>query len=128
MKKIIYLLGLLGSIFILTGCMDDADVVSNNLSKDAGNFKVLRRITFINTITDEVLYTVEGNMAITADVADNQLEITAQTGDDQYQKHFLGLSPTTVYIVEQLEWKETNKYQFKITMKPSALIPDVEVR
>lgn len=108
--------------------MEDADVVSSNLSKDAGNFKVLRRITFINTVTDEVLYTVEGNMAITADVADNQLEITAQTGDDQYQKHFLGLSPTTVYIVEQLEWKETNKYQFKITMKPSALIPEVEVK
>lgn len=67
-------------------------------------------------------------MAIVADTADNQLEITAQTGSGQFQKHFLGLSPKTVYIVEQLEWQDTNKYQFKITMKPSTLIPEVEVK
>lgn len=114
-------------ITLVAGC-NDAEVVSNNLSKDADNFKVQRRITFINTVSDEVLYTVEGNMAIVADTEDNQLEITAQTGSNQFQKHFLGLSPTTVYIVEQLEWQDVNKYQFKITLKPSAIIPEVEVR
>lgn len=127
MKKIILFLSLFMGIVLSTGCTD-ADVVSTNLSKDADNFKVQRRITFINTESDEVLYTVEGNMSIVADTADNQLEITAQTGSGQFQKHFLGLSPKTVYIVEQLEWQDTNKYQFKITMKPSALIPEVEVR
>lgn len=114
------------SIAMFASCTE-ADVVSNNISNDADNFKVLRKLTFINTITDEVLYTVEGNFSITADTADNQLEITAKTGDDKYQKHFLGLSETTVYIVEQIKWQETNKYQFKITIKPSALIPDVDV-
>lgn len=127
MKKILILLTLLLGIGLMTGC-NDADIVSNNISKDADNFKVQRRITFINTVSDEVLYTVEGNMAIVADTTDNQLEITAQTGSDQFQKHFLGLSPTTVYIVEQLEWQDVNKYQFKITLKPSAVIPEVEVR
>lgn len=127
MKKLLLFLPLFMGIALLTGC-NDADVVSSNLSHDADNFKVQRRITFINTVSDEVLYTVEGNMAIVADTADNQLEITAQTGSDQYQKHFLGLSPTTVYIVEQLEWQDTNKYQFKITLKPSAVIPDVEIK
>ncbi|MDW5525146.1 hypothetical protein R6Z02_15430 [Carnobacterium maltaromaticum] len=120
-------LALIMGIGLLTGC-NDADVVSRNLSEDADNFKVQRKITFINTVSDEVLYTVEGNMAIVADTADNQLEITAQTGSNQFQKHFLGLSPTTVYIVEQQEWQDVNKYQFKITLKPSAVIPDVEVR
>ncbi|MDZ5760666.1 hypothetical protein RAK27_18655 [Carnobacterium maltaromaticum] len=127
MKKILILLTLVMGIGLLSGC-NDADVVSRNLSEDADNFKVQRRITFINTVSDEVLYTVEGNMAIVADTADNQLEITAQTGSNQFQKHFLGLSPTTVYIVEQLEWQDVNKYQFKITLKPSAIIPEVEVR
>lgn len=127
-KKIIILLVSIFSLVLLSACDDDASVASNNLSEDANNFKVLRKITFINTVTDEVLYTVEGNMSIVADVADNQLEITAKTGEDEFQKHFLGLSPTTVYIVEQLEWQKTNQYQFKITIKPSTLIPDVEVR
>lgn len=127
MKKLLLILPLFMGITLLTGC-NDADIVSSNLSHDADNFKVQRRITFINTVSDEVLYTVEGNMAIAADTEDNQLEITAQTGSDQFQKHFLGLSPTTVYIVEQLEWQDTNKYQFKITLKPSAVIPDVEIK
>ncbi|WP_157456825.1 hypothetical protein [Carnobacterium maltaromaticum] len=127
MKKLLLFLPLFMGIALLTGC-NDADIVSSNLSHDADNFKVQRRITFINTVSDEVLYTVEGNMAIVADTADNQLEITAQTGSDKYQKHFLGLSPTTVYIVEQLEWQDSNKYQFKITLKPSAVIPDVEIK
>ena len=127
MKKIVMCVAVFMGMVLLAGC-NDADVVSSNLSKDADNFKVQRRITFINTVSDEVLYTVEGNMAIVADTEDNQLEITAQTGNDQFQKHFLGLSPTTVYIVEQLEWQDVNKYQFKITLKPSAVIPDVEVK
>ncbi|AOA04079.1 hypothetical protein [Carnobacterium maltaromaticum] len=127
MKKLLLFLPLFMGIALLTGC-NDADIVSRNLSEDADNFKVQRKITFINTVSDEVLYTVEGNMAIVADTADNQLEITAQTGSNQFQKHFLGLSPTTVYIVEQKEWQDTNKYQFKITLKPSAVIPDVEVK
>lgn len=127
MNKIVTFVAVLMGIVLLAGC-NDADIVSSNLSHDADNFKVQRRITFINTVSDEVLYTVEGNMAIAADTEDNQLEITAQTGSDQFQKHFLGLSPTTVYIVEQKEWQDTNKYQFKITLKPSAVIPDVEVK
>lgn len=127
MKKIILVLALFVGIGIFSGC-SDANVVSRNLSTEADNFKVLRKITFINTVTDEVLYTVEGNMAIVADNEDNQLEITAKTGKDQYQKHFLGLSPTTVYIVNQLEWQETDKYRFKIVLKPSTLIPDVEIQ
>lgn len=129
MKKILMLLVMAFGLAMFTGCdVRDADVASNNISQDADNFKVLRRVTFLNTVTDEVLFTVEGNFSIKADTSDNQLEIVARTGDDEFQKHFLGLSPTTVYIVEQLEWVETNKYNFKITIKPSTLIPDVELR
>lgn len=127
MKKLVMIVLAVMGMLLLSGCTD-ADVASSNLSQDADNFKVLRKITFINTVTDEVLYTVEGNMSINADVDDNQLEITAKTGEDEFQKHFLGLSPTTVYIVEQLEWNKTNQYQFKITIKPSALVPDIDVR
>lgn len=127
MKKIIYLLFTTLGIMLFTGCANDADIASMNLSTDADNFKVLRRVTFINTVSDEVLYTVEGNFSINADMGDNQLEIVAQTGKNEFQKHFLGLSPTTVYIVEQLEWQEVDKYRFKINIKPSSLIPDVDI-
>lgn len=127
MKKAIKLIIVTMGLLLISGCRD-ASIASRNISEDADNFKVQRKVTFLNTVSDEVLFTVEGNFSITADTADNQLEIVAKTGENEYQKHFLGLSPTTVYIVEQLEWQETNKYQFKITIKPTALIPDLEVR
>ncbi|MEB8418970.1 hypothetical protein NGG16_16165 [Enterococcus casseliflavus] len=126
--KRLFLVGLLFLGLMLSACTNDADVASHNISEDADNFKVQRKVTFINTITNEVLYTVEGNFSIKADSEDNQLEITAKTGEDKFQKHFLGLSPTTVYIVEQLEWQETNKYQFKITIKPSTVVPEINIR
>ena len=128
MKKLIGALVALLMIVTLSGCARDSDVASRNISNDADNFKVLRKITFINTVSGEVLYTVEGNMSIKADTADNQLEITAKTGKDKFQKHILGLSPKTVYIVQQQEWQEANQYNFQITWKPSALVPDVEIR
>ena len=128
MKKLIGALVALLMIVTLSGCARDSDVASRNISNDADNFKVLRKITFINTVSGEVLYTVEGNMSIKADTADNQLEITAKTGKDKFQKHILGLSPRTVYIVQQQEWQEANQYNFQITWKPSALVPDVEIR
>ena len=126
--KRLFLVGLLFLGLMLSACTNDADIASYNISEDADNFKVQRKVTFINTITNEILYTVEGNFSIKADSVDNQLEITAKTGEDKFQKHFLGLSPTTVYIVEQLEWQETNKYQFKITIKPSTVVPEINIR
>lgn len=126
MKKILIILCLF-SLVLMASCTE-AETVSYNISQDADSFRVLRKITFINTVDGNVLYTVEGNISITADHADNQLEITAKIGENEYQKHFLGLSPTTVYIVEQLEWNEVNQYQFKVVIRPSALIPEVEVQ
>lgn len=123
----LFLLLVVGVSIGLSGC-SDADVASHNISQDADNFKVLRRITFINTVTNEELFTVEGNMSVTVDKDSNKLDITAKTGEDKFQKHLLGLSPTTVYIVEQLEWQEANQYNFKITLKPSTVIPEVDIR
>ncbi|EOW1884942.1 hypothetical protein ACNZ61_002116, partial [Enterococcus hirae] len=64
---------LFGLTGILLGCTD-VDVVLYNIIENADNFKVQRKVTFINTITNEVLYTVEGNFSIKADSKDNQLE------------------------------------------------------
>lgn len=127
-KKIAAITVILMTMLMIGGCATDASTASYNVSQEADQFKVQRKVTFINTMTDEVLYTVEGNFSITADTADNQLEIIARVGEDRYEKHLLGLSPTTVYICEQTEWIEADKYRFKIIVKPSALIPDIDVK
>lgn len=117
MKKKILCLGLgvvmmLGS---LTGCSweDEADVVSQNISKEADNFNIYRKITVINNQSDVVMLEFEGWCSITKDNADNQLEITYRVGKDEYYKDFVGLNDRTTYLVTQLDGANVDKYHYE---------------
>ena len=126
MKKIITAVAALGLGLSLAACSDDADVVSENLSKDSDNFKVARRVVFVNGITDKYLLSIEGRCSIKD--AEGQLEVTCKTGTDQYKKHFLGLSDNVTYFVEQMDSKNVSKSHYKVTFKPSVIVPDVDKR
>jgi hypothetical protein len=119
------------SAFILclfmTGC-DDATVVSENISKAADNFEVNRRVVFYNGITGEYMLSIEGLISIKKDNMDNQLEVTVKTGKDQYKKHFLGLSDNVTYFAEQVESVSASPYFYRVTFKPSVIIPNINVR
>lgn len=110
----------------LTACSDDADVVSDNLSKDADNFKIVRRVVFFNGITDKYLLEIQGRCSIEDD--GDKLAVTCKLGDDAYKKHFLGLSDNVSYFVEQIESADVSEDFYKVTFKPSTIIPDVDAR
>lgn len=126
MKKIIGIAASLLMAVTLVGCSDDADVASDNISKDADNFKVARRVIFLNGITDQYVLTIEGFCNISDDT--NQLEVTCKLGEDEYKKHFLGLSDNVTYFVEQTESVDVSTSFYKVTFKPSVIIPDVDAR
>lgn len=111
----------------LTACTSDSEVVSQNVSADADNFKVLRKIVAVNGITDKYIMELEGWCSIKADRADHQLEVTCKK-DGSYWKHFVGLSDNTFYFVEQLDGSHVSPDHFKIVFKPEAVIPSVEIR
>lgn len=115
-----------GLALTATACSSDSDVASENLSKDADNFKIQRRIVFVNGITDKYLMSVEGRCSITDDK--NQLEVTCKTGEDEYKKHFLGLSDNVTYFAEQIDGKSVSTDHYKVIWKPSVIVPDVEAR
>jgi hypothetical protein len=110
---------------LLAGCSSEADTTSHNLSKDADNFKIERRITFINGITDKYLLVVEGRCSIADDGA--QLEVTCKTGDEEYKKHFLRLSDNVTYVAEQIEGAQVDPYHYKLIFRPETIVPDVDV-
>lgn len=64
MKKKILCLGLGVAIMLgsLTGCSweDEADVASYNISKEADNFNVYRKVTVINNQSDVTMLEFEG--------------------------------------------------------------------
>lgn len=122
--RIIMLILIVGIVFV--GC-DDADIASRNLSKAADNFEVVRRIVFYNGITDTYILTIEGRCSLYDDGM-GQLEVTCKTGPNTYKKHYLGLSDNVTYFAEQLESKDVSPNHYRITFKPRAIVPTVDVR
>lgn len=110
-------------------CESDADVASKNLSKDADNFKVLRRVVFYNAINGEYILQIEGYCSVeTEDIGIDGLAVTCKTGKDEYKKHFLGRADNVVWFAEQIKGENVSTSHYKVIFKPSTIIPDPEVR
>ena len=128
MKKLLAIAAVLLALLATTAsaCDDDADVASENLSKAADNFEIVRRVIFINTVAPDKapLLVIEGRCSIVDQ--GNQLEVTCKTGKDKYIKNFLGLSPHTTYLVEQIEDANVSVDYYRRSFKPEAVIPDIQ--
>ena len=122
MKKSILIATVL-LLFLSTGCQREAEKVSYNLSLDADNFNVVRQLTVINCISNDVLFQMEGKISITPVPSEKQLEIIVEDENGNYQKHFVGLSDNVTYIVEQKNYKKTEKYKYVLNFNPKMWIP-----
>lgn len=127
MKKLIYVTLAILTFMSLSGCFwqRQATVASHNLSQASDNFEIERRIVFYNGITDSYMLTIQGRCSITKDNQDNQLEVTCKTGPDNYIKDYLGISDNVTYFVEQLKAVDVNTYHYRVTFRPSTIIPYV---
>lgn len=121
-KKIMALLTSMFIILSLTGC-SEARRVSTNLSKQADNFNVLRQVTVINCLANDVVFQMTGKMSITADISDRQLEVVVENEDGSYSKHIIGLSDNVTYVVEDLDTNYVERYRFVINYNPKMWIP-----
>lgn len=112
---------------VVSGCGDtDADVASHNLSQEAEQFHVQRRVVVYNGITDKVISTIEGLCSIETPEGQRKLEVTCKTSDGYY-KNFYGLSDNVSYALQQLEDVGVSTSHYKVIIKPSAVIPDIEI-
>ena len=125
MVKNILIVTLLSSMLI--GCARDADVASRNLSAEADNFQLDRRIVFYNGITSEYILTIEGKCSFSVP-SENKVDVTCKTGEGVYKKHSLGISDNVTYFSEQLESKGVGVYHYKVDFKPQLIIPDIDLK
>jgi len=114
-------------LILTSGCDNDAYVASRNLSYEADQFRVFRRIIFYNGILDKYMLSIEGFCSINVDGVDKQLEVTCLDASGSYVKHFLGLSDNTTYFVEQLNPKKVSKNHYKVLFKPQVIVPSIEI-
>ena len=124
MKKSLLLVLAIAVLFI--GCNTSADVASRNLSKDAEEFKIERRIVFYNGITDTYILSVTGRCSV--EFLANKFEVTCKIDDDAYVKHYLGRADNVFPFVEQLETADVSVYRYKVIFKPTTIIPDIDLK
>ena len=107
----------------LTSCRQ-SDFVSNNISKEADNFNVCRRITVINSRTDTIIYELEGVFSLSNSLND-ELEIICKTGENEYKKHFIYLTDTILYVVEDMSGADISPYHYEVTFYPQMFVDGI---
>ncbi|MGN0276765.1 MAG: hypothetical protein ACI4CZ_06175 [Hominisplanchenecus sp.] len=117
MKKVAILIAVVTIICaVLTGCTE-ADKVSSNISVEADNFNVTRKLTVLNARTDTVMLELTGTFALKNNSA-NELEVIIETAEGKYQKDYVYLNEYTMYVVEDLSGADVDKYHYEINFLP----------
>lgn len=127
MKRIAVALAVLLALGTAACTSSDADVASENLSKAADQFQVLRRIVFYNGITEQYILSIEGLCSLGNNDGPKELSVTCKVSQGQFVKHFLGLSDNVTYFVEQMESKAVSTQHYKVIFKPSTILPDIDL-
>ena len=121
---IIVALVVLGVVAVsMSGCGRQSAVVSRNVSKEADNFNVMRRLTVINTRTDKCILQMTGKMSL--EDVENGLAVLVEVDRAKgiYQKHWVYLNQDTTYTVEDLNGVSVSKYAYELEFMPQELVP-----
>lgn len=107
----------------LSGCANESEKVSYNISKEADNFNVRRRVAVINTRTDKIEFKVEG--LISVDTSNSKkLVVIAEVSKGKYRKHLINMTKNNMYVVEDLtDGTKVNKYKYEVEYMPESILP-----
>lgn len=105
---------------LLTGC-DEASRVSHNISKEADNFNIVRKLTVINCFTDTVTFQMVGNISVVED--GSQLEVTVKEEENVYKKHLVGRSEFTAYVLEDITGSDVKTTKYSLNFNPDFILP-----
>jgi hypothetical protein len=123
MKKIIAII-LMSVMVCITfvGCEDrQADRVSYNISQEADNFNVIRRLVVINARTDKPMFELVGAFSFTLET--NRIIAIVETGKNEYKKHSVGLNDWTLWSIEDISGASVSKYHYEVNFLPEMIMP-----
>lgn len=122
MKKKIMAALLCGAMMCSLSACRESERVAYNISKEADNFNVTRRLEVINARTDKPVFELIGNFAISNN-SENELEVTVETGQGVYKKHLVYLNDWTIYVVEDVSGAYVDKFHYEVNFLPEMIIP-----
>lgn len=118
------------AILLVTGlsaCTSAADRANENLSKAAENFEVPRRITGINGITDNVLFTVEGFCSY--EIVDGAYEVIClvDRASGEVERTTMARSDNVTMIVTQTGGTEVDLFRPRVIFRPENVVPNFDL-
>lgn len=123
-KKAIAITLVIGTLFAMcvgfSGCRE-SERVSYNVSQDADNFNVIRRLVVINARTDKPMFELVG--AFSFELQSNRIIAIVQTGEKEFKKHSVGLTDWTLWSVEDISGAEVDKYRYEVNFLPEMIVP-----
>lgn len=120
-RKTRTMLAVLLAALAITGCGRESDRVSYNVSQDADNFNVIRRLTVLNARTDKPMFELVG--AFSFELEDNRIIAVVETGPGEYKKHSVGLTEWTLWVVEDISGAEVDRYRYEVNFLPEMILP-----
>lgn len=124
MKRTIALLMVVISICLsMTACSSEASIASRNVSNQADNFGVVRRLSVVNAITDKPLYELIAAFSFELTNDARRIVVTCKVGDDQYKKHSIGLPDVALWVVEDISGAHVSGYRYEYRFNPSEILP-----
>lgn len=122
-KKMIAIIFMSTALIGLSAC-SESNQVSHNISQEADNFNVVRRVAVINTRTDKIEFEVIGRISVETEANDGKrLEILVETEKGVYKKHMVNLTGWNMYVIEDLEGAKVNQYKYEVNYMPESIIP-----
>lgn len=122
MKRKIIVALITSTALMFAGCgARESERVSYNVSQEADNFNVIRRLVVINARTDKPMFELVG--AFSFEVSDNRIIAIVETGKNEYKKHSVGLTDWTLWSVEDLGGANVDKYRYEVNFLPKAILP-----
>lgn len=121
MKKFGIAVVMVVAMVLVVGCRQ-SEKVSYNVSQEADNFNVVRRVVVTNVRTDKVMFEVIGRISLDTSNSE-KLVVIAETGDGVYKKHFVNMTTWNMYVVEDLEGAKVNEYKYEVNYMPESIIP-----
>lgn len=106
-------------VMLLSGCRQSR-IVSENISKEADNFNVTRKITVVNIRDNTILYELIGKCALKNE-GNNELSVISEVAQGEYKKDFIYLSEWTTYIVQDVSGAYVDKYHYEVNILPQMI-------
>lgn len=122
MKKLfVFILALVLCLGLFAGCTQSSRV-NRNLSQQADNFNVTRRLAVINARSDEPIFELVGNFSI-SNSDYSELVVTVEVAPGQYKKHYVYLNEWTIYVVEDVSGAYVDPYHYEVNFLPEMIVP-----